>query len=203
MKLQAIKTLCVEVGKFAIINTPSGHQWIGNGSAFYPVEGIRLTKESLPALFDLQEKQVREFTLGSYDMDDLTFALEPLAEGRERPLQEEEAFVWSRGELYRVLSGRDGILLINQAYIKPARNKEDRYQFCERDYGVGGSVVAVYGDMLCSALIWPISTKGTEDVMSNLARIAAKPARSIFRAEEKEGVNAESQASMPEEETEA
>jgi len=186
MKLQAIKTLCVDCGNFVIINTMEGRQWIGNGFAFYPIEGINLTKEGIPALFDLTTRQVTEMRLKSVESDDPAFSFEPMEYRMESELREEDVFAWNGGALYRILYDASGAILINETYMKPARNKEDSYTFFARTMKNEAPVVAVYGDMFCAGLILPINTKGTEEILRNMGRIGGMNARRISQADDGE-----------------
>ena len=56
MKIQAIKRLCMDRGAFYLFNCKNGQQFLCNGAAAWPVEGIRITEGMIPALFDISEK---------------------------------------------------------------------------------------------------------------------------------------------------
>jgi hypothetical protein len=70
MKLTAIKKLCVDKRTFVIINTPEGRQWLTDGSNVYPVEGVRIHSDSIPALFDLTKKQADSMQIREVNMID-------------------------------------------------------------------------------------------------------------------------------------
>ena len=57
MKIQAIRKACLARGVFYVFNRPGGQQFLSNGVAAWPVDGIRVTEGMIPALFDLNEKQ--------------------------------------------------------------------------------------------------------------------------------------------------
>ena len=52
MILQKIKKLCKACGTVVIVMRSDGSQWLGTPSAMYPVFGIKLTTDSVCALFD-------------------------------------------------------------------------------------------------------------------------------------------------------
>lgn len=58
MNIPGIKRNCVRKKRFEIVDDLHGGQWIGNGQAWWAVEGITIGEASIAELFDLNEKQV-------------------------------------------------------------------------------------------------------------------------------------------------
>ena len=57
MNIPAIKRNCVRTKMFEIVDDVHGGQWIGNGQAWWAVEGITINEGCIPELFDLNDKQ--------------------------------------------------------------------------------------------------------------------------------------------------
>lgn len=181
MKINAIKKLCMERVAFYIYNCPHGQQFLSNGMALWPVEGIQITKDMIPALFDINDKQQEKITIREIYADDERFTLEPM-DGEEE--LEDIGPVWDCGVFYRVLKGRDGLIFIDAALTKPGENKDGKFIYCLRKKP--GSVlpmVACYGDMLASAIVMPSKGKA---IMERLQKITYEPLH-VFWREDGEG----------------
>lgn len=55
MKITKIKALCKEGKAVQILETGDVRQWIGTKDAIYPADGLTITRESLPSLFDMPD----------------------------------------------------------------------------------------------------------------------------------------------------
>ena len=55
MKITKIKALCKEGKAVQILETGDVRQWIGTKDAIYPADGLTITHESLPSLFDMPD----------------------------------------------------------------------------------------------------------------------------------------------------
>ncbi len=174
MKLQAIKRVCKDAETFCVIDSKQGGQWVGDGAAFYPVEGIRLSEDNIQAVFDLSEKQVREYAIRSMANDDDVYGLEPVT-GEEIPAcMEPGQYILHSEAVYRVLLVDGRVALINESYMRPARTKDDVYRFAVRHTRAGQMVIAVYVDMLASALITPVSQALAERMLAELTNVTGR-----------------------------
>lgn len=173
MKLQKIKQVCD--GIYVLFNCPDGQQWIGDGSAAYPVEGIVLSKDAIPAVFDILRKKLEETVIQETDVEDERFRIVPAAE--EEPLNDQGDVLYL-GNVYRALLGRDGLLCIPRETLKPVEGKDDGLRFFARrsDRAGGTPLIAVYTDLLCGALIMPMATKGVENIQEDMRRKLDFPA---------------------------
>ena len=178
MKLQAIKQRCKDRDTILILNAGDGRQWISNGSASWPVEGIRIHEGALAALFDLTPKQVKEMRIEELDWSDERFTVEPQND-YELPL-EEIGHVLAMGDIWVALKNDKGVLFIRADELKPIDGKDGRYTFMERWARYEGPMVAVYGDMLTGGLIQPVYGKGAEDMIRG-------PLRAILETPIREG----------------
>lgn len=181
--MNAIKKACNDTGVCYIFNCPGGQQWISNGSAAWPVEGIVIREESIPALFDLSPKKRAEMVIKEMETDDPRFVLTPMAEDEAlRDL----GIVLSGGEEIKVLLGKDGIMMVKAGLLKPASRGDGAALFARALEG-RVPVVAVYGDMLVSGLIWPITGKAAREILNRLEEMASYPVRkTAAEAEEEE-----------------
>lgn len=72
MKITKIKALCKEGKAVQILGTDNTRQWIGTKDAIYPADGLTITRESLPSLFDMPDVcKVLEVTDGDLCASDL------------------------------------------------------------------------------------------------------------------------------------
>ena len=179
VKIQAIKKLCMERVAFYIYNCQHDQQYLSNGMALWPVEGIHLTAAMIPALFDINEKQQEKITIREIYMDDERYSLEPM-QGEEA--LEDLGIVWDCGTFFRALKSREGVLFIDTALTKPGENKEGKFLYCLREKpGSSFPLVACYGDMLASAIVMPMKGKG---IMERMAKITYEPLRVFWKEEE-------------------
>lgn len=175
MKLTAIKKLCMAKETFTIINTPGGRQWLSDGSNAYPIDGVRIHSGSIPALFDLTPKQAEDVQVYEYTVHDPRLTIEPQPDTEK--LLEDIGAVWYSGELFRVLGSGSGLIFVPVATLKPAENKMGALEFYERIDARGNILIAVYGNMLCNALVCPVTQKTAESIMAQVQTVALQAIR--------------------------
>lgn len=153
MNLSAIKSLCGG-GKFATIYNAMwrGGQWISNGYAAYPVEGIVIDDENaLMELWNLSDKARSKAAIMKRITSDRRFT-RGFFEGEEQ-LKELGATAFGDEAIYIALQSHKGVLWINADYLRPLRGDYRQY-FARWEYG--RPLVAVYDDLTtCEALILP------------------------------------------------
>lgn len=172
MNLQAVKKLCLAAARFEIIDAPNGNQWLGDGWSMYAVDGYRVTETAVPALFDLTAKQIANSTIREGESTAPIFAAREGFPG-ERPLKE-IGMIYSEGDLFLALADAEGtgaMLLISAAALKPLKKDEDYRRYYLREKGAH-SAVAVYGDLMCDALITPLAQATAAMVMMTAAAAA-------------------------------
>lgn len=156
MKIQAIKKACMDREVFYLFNSRSGRQLLSNGVAAWPVEGITLTADMIPALFDLSEKQVQKLTIHETAVpSEEHYVLEPMAGEEEL---KDLGLIWDAGTFYRALQSENGVLFIEAEQTKPGENKEGKFVYALRKGEWAIPLVACYGDMLASAFVMPVKT---------------------------------------------
>ncbi len=181
MKIQAIKKLCMEKEVFYLFNCGNGQQFLSNGDAAWPVEGIKLTESMIPILFDISQKQQDKVAIRAADWPDERFTVEPYPGETELA---ELGTVWNCGTLYKALKGPEGVLFIDVSRLKPGENKEGEYRFYERDAEGKTPFVAVYGDMLACALVMPVKARC---IMETLEKICYEPLHPACDEKKEEG----------------
>ena len=174
MKLAAIKKLCTARKIFYILNDPDGRQWLSDTRNAYPVEGVRITADSIPALFDLAQKQADKMSIREISVLDERFSVEPM--GGERELGDLGA-VWYAGDLYRVMGNAQGLLMVPVSALKPAESKYGMLRFFERISPEGNILIARYGDMLVSGLVSPVDAKHAEAIMQQVQMLSLQAVR--------------------------
>lgn len=170
MKIQAIKKACMENGVFYIYNCENGRQYLSNGQAFWPVEGIKITPDIVPVIFDIDEKKKEKIAIYEWPIPDKErFTVEPTPGEEEL---EDLGLVFYGGDFYRALKGTDGLLFIDTTMTKPGENKEGKFRYCVRKKEGGIPLVACYGDMLVSAIIVPHKAR---EIMERIEKISYQP----------------------------
>ena len=168
MNINAIKRNCMAARMAVILDSLRGSQWIANGTTAYLVEGLRLDVEAIVKLFDLTDKQRGKMAMTEKPTSDPRFCETPF-DGEEET-QEAGAMVF-RDEIYIGLPSRDGLLYIPYEAIRHIKADYRRYAIRWR---YGRPMVAVYADMLCSALIMPLDNRSAAE-MRGIARKLTEP----------------------------
>lgn len=172
MKLQAIKKACNARKTFLILNCPSGQQWIGNGFACWPVEGITVTTEAIQAIFEIPQEKREEYDIREGEKNDERLSIVPAE--KEIPL-EDLGDVLDHGIIYKILRAPDGIMAINTDYIKPADKKDADLRYFLRPKDGRNPIIAVYADMFVSGIIMQLNGMGTKIIKKNINSIFDHP----------------------------
>jgi len=173
MKVQAIKKICVAAKKIYILNTEDRQQWVGDGAGMYPVENIYLNKSNIFTIFDIEEKQAEKMMVYCMETDDRRIDIHPNQDAEMLLEQVGYPFFYA-GNLLYALTGPDGIIMINSAYLKPAERGDGKFEFyLRRDEG-RIPCVAVYADMLAGALITPF--RDVLPIQAEFRKLCAQPA---------------------------
>ena len=189
MNLNAIKRCRADTKWADIITDGNGDQWVSNLAAGYRISGIKLDAEGLVALFDLSEKQVGEWTIREDTTDDWRLTAYP--DKRDEPLEWIGGVMLGDAELC-VLEGARGILLLNRALLKPTKEKYRRLFL--RTLEGKHPMVAVFEDVMCAALVSPISGYGEATTRALCEKIAGGPWIVPIESGEKQAANAEAAA---------
>ena len=168
MNINAIKRNCKAAQMAVILDSLRGSQWITNGTTAYLVEGLRLDVEAVAKLFDLTDKQRGKMSMAEKATSDPRFCETPFDE--EEETREAGAMVF-RDAIYIGLPSSAGMLYIPYEAIRHIKADYRRYAIRWRH---GRPMVAVYADMLCSALMMPLDNRSAEE-MRGIARKLSEP----------------------------
>lgn len=183
MKLQAIKKCCNAYGTYAIINCPDGQQWLGCGAACWPVEGIFIKAEAVPAIFDIPAKKKDEMNIREDEWTDPRFQIIQTA---DEALLEDVGNILHNGTIYKVLDGPEGVLLIDNDLVKPAERGKYDLRYTIRPMKGRTPLVAVYADMFVNGIVMPIAPESAHKILERMGRIAGMRVRGYMKPKEDE-----------------
>jgi len=160
MKIKKIASICSKTKFFQIYDRigPTGEitQWLGDGFAMYPLNGLPiLDEESLSAMFDITEKKREKLFIRRDVMPD-TVSIADVEPG-DRRLSEGEISVVYGGTVLKPLYTRNGIAFIKSLYLSPLEDEMDFLQFFERDAPQGGSYIVAKAGLMIVAVILPFT----------------------------------------------
>lgn len=181
MKLKKVASLCKQTGVYRLYDriSESGEitQWLGDGYAAYPLDGLPiLDEESLCAVFDITEKQrekliIRRDTLPeSLNVDDVT--------PNELIIREKNLSVTYDGRGLKPLRTRNGIIFIQGKYLSPLDDVIDMVQFYERVTSSGTPYIVAKTGLLIAAVIFPYSAV-SEPFVEELEELARQCRREL------------------------
>lgn len=168
MRISKIKALCAEMGACDIFHMPGGQMMIGNGICCYDTEGMTVTEDEIPALFDLDKEKAEKWIFGTRDYS-AGFA----KEGEELKLSPLTAAL--RGDEYRLLEDSAGdVWMIPQKSAEACRGKaEYRKYWLDEIYGGFPTVRVTDGiDQFPAAYIAPMVEGGVRAMLNEMQRVA-------------------------------
>lgn len=155
-----------------LFDAADGSQWLYNGYGAWPVEGIYLDEDGLPALFNLTEKQRRDFIIKQAPVPDARWSTVRM--DGEEPLVE-LGVIWWEDALYIALDSSRGVMLVPAELFRPVRVKDGEIGYFAR-WRDGRPMVAAYGDLLCAALAAPVSNETADMIMAVARRVVTSAA---------------------------
>lgn len=174
MNIPAIKRNCVRKKRFEIVDDARGGQWIGNGQAWWTVEGIAINEGCIPELFDLNDKQKGKCLITRTETRDGRF---------RRIIDRDEAgnvcddlgAVFFNGWMMRAIRhDRHGMMFLLVDNLKPAAADDEYCTFYALESD-GEMLVAVYNGFFCTALVRPVDGNVPEIIQGKLRRMADAP----------------------------
>ena len=126
MKIKQIESI-LKQEKTIIVAETECFQWLGNGSALYPVHGLpKLTKENIFTLFDIAEDKQEKFYFDErplpahLNFDD--------SDSSEQMIERGSMAFIAEGRVLEPLKTSQGIASINSRYLKPFSNEANGYE---------------------------------------------------------------------------
>lgn len=159
MKLKKIAALCNKTKNFALYDESDSagkvSQWLGDGSAAYPLHGLPLLDEdSLCKMFDITEKKRAGLYFTRRDWGE-GVNVEDTDPG-ETALEEMELGVICMGRELIPLMGREGIIFIDSKYLAPLEEEMGMLRMFERKTADNRTYIAVKAGLLIRAVISPV-----------------------------------------------
>ena len=184
MKLKKVISLCHQRKTFRLFDKISecGEivQWLGDGFAAYPLNGLPiLDEETLCAVFDISEKQLKNTSVRRLTMPDALNVDD--TDPAERALSDDDFSIIYGGTELKPLKTRNGIIFIQQKYIAPLEDVLDVVQLYERVTPDGQTYIAAKVGLLIAAVIFPYSVinekfvKRLEEVARESRRVLNEP----------------------------
>ena len=145
MKLKKVISLCHQRKTFRLFDKISENgeivQWMGDGCAAYPLNGLPiLDEETLCAVFDISEKQLKNTSIRRLTMPDVLNIGD--TDPDERVLKDDDFSIIYGGTEVKPLKTRTGIIFIQQKYLAPLEDVLDVVQLYERVTPDGQTYVA-------------------------------------------------------------
>ncbi len=158
MGIKKIEAICKASRRIVVLWDKDGEcQWIGDGSAFYPVYGLPLLTEShIFTMFDIPEDKRNKYLFtetgmpATYDFNDQCDS--------EVPLIREEMSVIRYGATLIQLKTSEGITYVDRRYLRPLEDGENEYVLCERTAGNGQVYIVAKQGFLLAGVILPYAT---------------------------------------------
>ena len=160
MKLKKVISLCHQRKTFRLFDKISENgeivQWMGDGCAAYPLNGLPiLDEETLCAVFDISEKQLKNTSIRRLTMPDVLNIGD--TDPDERVLKDDDFSIIYGGTEVKPLKTRNGIIFIQRKYLAPLEDVLDMVQLYERERPDGQSYIVAKTGLLIAAAIFPYS----------------------------------------------
>lgn len=193
MKLKAVEKLCKKRGVVYLFdevietvddeNTPP-RQWMGDGAAVYPLDGLPyLDESSICAIFDIDSKKLAKMTVTH--QPSLPEGMDFTDHHREDDPLEKLDLQMSLGgnALYLFRDGAGSLVMIKAAYSKPFE-AWDECECYKREDGAGRPYVVVMSGCILRGLIYPY--KVGETLMETLGEVYNAAAVSLAASKEEQ-----------------
>lgn len=158
IKIKKIVDLCVKSGAMHIYTNPDdGIQWMTDGSAIYPLEGIPVVDGNyICALYDITDKKAAKMAIETHEELPQGLDFSDTVEG-ESPANIEDMVICTDGMSYVPILTEIGQIFIDNKYLSPLSNIEmSDLHFYLRHDSSGKPIIAVKQGMLLIAMIYPI-----------------------------------------------
>lgn len=184
MKIKKIAARCVASGSATIYDYIDSEgavrQWIGTGSAMWPVDGMPYLKpEHLAALFGLTEKQLEKMALRADAVPEVLDLRD--AANHEIPAEQENVTIIFCGEELIPVTAQGKARFVNRKLLEPIWSEYDDTQFWLRRTPDGWPYFAVKAGLMLVGIVYPAL---------NMAALAQELADIAARCERKERENA-------------
>ena len=185
MKISKIRALVKEAAHCLILTNREGQQWIGVSDAIYPADGLTLTAEAIPALFDFSDTEKEKIRIIEQQLEGSNYDLMmdmPSAEMTEALIQVCAA------DRFRCMFGDGRVYMLREDRIRCAAGKEEyRRYWLSWNQQHQPVIVLENGMALPSAMLIPVRRQMVEKIQAQLRNIAFPPANGWLEPEEMDG----------------
>lgn len=175
MKIKQIEAILKAEKTIIVSETPSC-QWLGNGSAFYPVYNLpKLTRENIFTMFDVPEDKRDKFYFEERELP--SFINFEDDDDTERMIDRGAIALYAHGRTLEPLDTSQGVTFINTRYLKPFADVDAGYELYERVDKLGRPYIAVKTGFVLLGVISPYDLVNEEFIKTlenllNLSRVA-------------------------------
>lgn len=154
MKIKRVESILKARKTIITYHTEDKCQWIGDGSAFYPIYNLPpLTEENIFAMFDIAESKRDKFFFAERTLpDNLSFKD---TDATEVMLDRAEYAISFNGRNLEPLKTSQGVAFIDKRYLSPFENTDNSYELYERTTKDGAIYFAVKNGFLLLGVIAP------------------------------------------------
>lgn len=158
MKLKKVDAICGATGQYLLLDLKNQNdeitmQWLGDGNAFYPLEGLPvLNQENICSMFDISGKKLERVKLDRFDAPEkINWDNYDLS---ERELHEPDLRLRLGGADLMPLATSAGISFIDEKYLAPM-DAPDYMRLYERRSKDGTVYIVVKVGLILQAVILP------------------------------------------------
>ena len=158
MKIKSIATICKKNKQVVLFNRYSDSgtisQYIGDGSAVYPISGLpELDEESILTIFDVPEKQCEDWLVRYRDIPE-GISFED-TDATEKIIEQGNLSIVYSGKTLKPLQTRRGLVFIESRYLSPVSDVLDVLELYERVTPFGAPYIVAKAGFLLQAVIMP------------------------------------------------
>lgn len=193
MKLKKISQLCNREKTCVIYDKTTNRnvttQWLGDGRAAYPLDGLPLLDEdTLCRMFDIPQKRREKMSIRRIPKPD-GISMDDTVMGEYKTERMEPGIIHGGRNLIPLM-GRKGIIFIQEKYLSPLEDEGGIPDFHERETPAGQSYIAVKMGMWIRAVIFPVEPAGDELVkqLGDLQRECKRVMDRRRQRQEEEGI---------------
>ena len=167
MKIKSIATICKKNKQVVLFNRYSDSgtisQYIGDGSAVYPISGLpELDEESILTIFDVPEKQREDWLVRYRDIPE-GISFED-TDATEKIIEQGNLSIVYSGKTLKPLQTRRGLVFIESRYLSPVSDVLDVLELYERVTPFGAPYIVAKAGFLLQAVIMPCDVISTQFV---------------------------------------
>ena len=171
MKVNQIKKLILETMHCVILTGQQGQQWIGdNGWMVRVDDGLRITKDSLKGLFDLDTKQAEKLKVDEMPME--SYPLWPVLKRDINQMTVSPVGIDNFGGVELLIFGNAAYML-EKKYIKAVIAKEDYREYLLAWDEGNNPLIVINDGMLFAGIARPMPVGVCKNMMDNMRALCA------------------------------